>query len=79
MKVKNLTPIGNPITASVTYRRYNDGKIYAVWKDKSGKVHKRIAGHRNFTDKSVSYDRTPGYVNMTDRKPGRGRTSHKRN
>ena len=75
-----LTPLKKPITQSVTYRKYSDGKIYAVWLNKSGKIRRRIANRLNRTDaSSKNKNRTIGFVNTTDR-PGntKGRVQHKR-
>lgn len=73
-----LTPLGNPIGLTPTNRKYNDGKVYVVWKERSGKVRRRIFGLRNTTDKSAPKDsqRTQGFVNTTDRPPRTKGTVH---
>lgn len=76
-----LTPLGDPIGLTPTYRRYSDGKIYTVWKQKGGKVRRRITGHRNVTDANAPKDsrRTSGFVNTTDRPPStKGKVQHHR-
>ena len=76
-----LTPLGDPIGLTPTNRKYSDGNVYRVWREKGGKVRRRIFSHRNTTDKSApkSSKRTPGFVNTTDRPPGtKGKVSHKR-
>lgn len=75
-----MTPLGDPIGLTPTYREYSDGKIYTVWREVSGKVRRRITGHRNVTDANAPKDsRTPGFVNTTDRPPGtKGTVQHHR-
>jgi len=76
-----ITPLRDPIGLTPTNRRYSDGKVYRVWREEGGKVRRRIFSHRNTTDKSApkSSDRTPGFVNTTDRPPGtKGKVQHKR-
>lgn len=76
-----LTPLGDPIGLTPTYREYSDGKIYTVWRENTGKVRRRITGHRNLTDASASKDskRSTGFVNTTDRPPGtKGKVQHHR-
>ena len=76
-----LTPLKDPIGLTPTNRKYADGKVYRVWREKGGKVRRRLYGVRNYTDKSApkGSDRMPGFVNTTDRPPGtKGKVSHKR-
>lgn len=77
-----LTPMGDPIGLTPTNRRYGDGNVYVVWRENSGKVRRRLFGHRNYTDKSApkSSNRTQGFVNTTDRPPStKGKVQHRRN
>ena len=50
-----LTPLGDPIGLTPTNRKYADGKVYRVWREKGGKVRRRIFSHRNTTDKSAAW------------------------
>lgn len=76
-----LTPLGDPIGLTPTYREYADGIVYTVWREAGGKVRKRVTGHRNLTDKSApeGSERISGFVNTTDRPPGtKGKVQHRR-
>jgi len=77
----DLTPLGDPIGLTPTNRKYNDGKVYRVWREKGGKVRRRLYGVRNYTDKSApkGSQRKPNVVNTTDRPPGtKGTVKHSR-
>ena len=76
-----LTPLGDPIGLTLTYRKYADQKVYTVWREQGGKIRRRLTGYRNLTDKSAAEgsQRTQGFVNTTDRPPGtKGTVQHRR-
>ncbi len=76
-----LTPLGDAIGLTPTYRKYGDDKVYTVWREKGGKVRRRLTGVRNYTDANApkSSDRSTGFVNTTDRPPGtKGKVQHHR-
>lgn len=70
----NHRPKGAPITSTPTIRKYTGG-YFTVWKDGTGKVHKRRTGHRNTTDANAVGKRKKRYANTTD---GSRRANHDR-